>query len=76
MVYHWSLSDSKSPQISKILFHILADLNKAVVCIVSCRSLIPRSSSPSTNLLVTIPRAPITTDIVDTLVLHIFSVLK
>ena len=31
MVSHWSLSDSKSPQISGTLLNILADLNNAVV---------------------------------------------
>ena len=31
MVFHWSLSDSKSPQISRTLLSILADLNNAVV---------------------------------------------
>ena len=34
MVFHWSLSDSKSPQISRTLLSILAVLNNAVVCMV------------------------------------------
>ena len=35
MVFHWSLSDSKSPQFSRTLLSILADLNNAVVWMVS-----------------------------------------
>ena len=31
MVFHWSLNDGKSPQISKTLLSILTDLNNAVV---------------------------------------------
>ena len=34
VVFHWSLSDSKSPQISRILLSILVDLNNAAVWIV------------------------------------------
>ena len=34
-VYHWSLSDSKSPQVSRTLLSILAGLNNAVVWTVS-----------------------------------------
>ena len=31
MIFHWSLSDSKSPQVSRTFLGILADLNNAVV---------------------------------------------
>ena len=31
MVFHWSLSDNKSPQVSRNLLGILADFNNAVV---------------------------------------------
>ena len=34
MLFHWSLSDSKSPQVSKILLSILAALNIAVIWMV------------------------------------------
>ena len=34
MVFHWSLSDSKSPQVSNTLLSILDDLNDAVVGLV------------------------------------------
>ena len=36
----WSLSDSMSSKVCRTLLNILADLNKAVVCVVSTRSLI------------------------------------
>ena len=35
MVFHWSLKDIKSPQVSRTLFSILIDLNNAVVWMVS-----------------------------------------
>ena len=68
MVFHWSLSDSNSPQISWTLLSILADLNNAVVWTVSTRPVISKSSSPCTNPLVTVPRAPITIGIIVTFV--------
>ena len=34
MVFHWSLSDSQSPKVSKTLLSILVDLNDAVVWII------------------------------------------
>ena len=37
MVFHWRLSDSKSPQISRTLLSILAVFNNAVVWMVSTR---------------------------------------
>ena len=46
MVFHWSLSDSKSPQVFKTLLSILADLNNAIVWTVSTRPLISKSSCP------------------------------
>ena len=35
MVFHWILSDSKSPQVSKTFLTILADLSNVVVWMVS-----------------------------------------
>ena len=43
MVFHWSLSNSKSPQVSRTLLSILADLSNAVVLMVLCFSPISRS---------------------------------
>ena len=54
------LADSKSPQVSRTLLSILADLSNAVVSMVSTHPLASKSPSPSTNPLVTVPRVPIT----------------
>ena len=51
MVFHRGLSDSKSPQVSRTLLSILANLNNAVVWMVSAHPLIPNSSSPLTAML-------------------------
>ena len=51
MVFHGSLIDSTSPQVSRTLLSILADLNNAVVWMVSTRALISESSGPCKNLL-------------------------
>ena len=66
MVFHWSLSDNKSPQVSRTLLSILADLNNAVVWIVSACLVISKSSSLYTNPSVSVPRAPVTIDIIVT----------
>ena len=55
MVFHWSLSDNKSPQVFWALLSILGNLNNAVVKIVSICPLISKSSSPCTSPLVTVP---------------------
>ena len=60
MVYHWSLSDSKSPQVSRTFLSILAVLNNAVVWMVYTRPPTYKSSSTFDNPLVTVPKAPIT----------------
>ena len=72
MVFHWSLSDSKSPQGSRILLSILAVLNNAVVRIVSTRLSTSKSSSPFNNPFVTLPKAPITIGIIVTFMFHSF----
>ena len=71
MVFHWSLSDSKSPQVSRTL-SIQAVLNNAVVELVSTRPPTSKSSSPFTNPLVTVPNAPITIGIIVTCMFHSF----
>ena len=72
MVFHWSLSDSKSPQVSRTLLSILAVLNNAVVWMVSTRPLTYKSSSPFSNPLVTVPNAPVTIGIIVTCMFHSF----
>ena len=72
MVSHWSLSDSKCPQVSRILLRIQADLNNTVVWIVSTRPLISKFSSLRTNLLVSVARAPIINGITITFIFHNF----
>ena len=44
MVFHWRLSDSKSPQVSRILLNILAVFNNALVWMVSTRPPTSKSS--------------------------------
>ena len=46
MVFHWSLSDSKSPQVSRTRLSILAVLNNAAVWMVSTQPPTSKSSSP------------------------------
>ena len=72
MVLHWGLSEIKSLQVSRTLLSILADLDNAVVCLISTRPLISKSSSPFINLLVTEPRVPITIGIAVTFMFHNF----
>ena len=72
MVSHWSLRDSKSPQVSRTLLSILADFNNAVVWMVSTCPLISKSSNPFINPLVTVQRAPITIGINVTFMFHSF----
>ena len=72
MVFHWSVSDNKSPHVSRTLLSILAVLNDAVVRMVSTRTPISKSSSPVNNPLVTVLKAPLTIDIIDTFMFRIF----
>ena len=72
MVFHWSLSDSKSPKGSRTLLSILAVLNNVVVWMVSTSPPTSKSSSPFSNPLVTVPNAPITVGIIVTCVFHSF----
>ena len=72
MVFHWSLSDSKSPQVSRTRLRILAVLSNAVVWIVSTRPPTSRSSRPFNNSLVTVPNAPITIGTIVTFMFHSF----
>ena len=79
MVFHWILSDSKRPQVSRTLLSILADLNNAVVWTVSIRPLIFKFSSLCTNPLMTVPSTPITIGITVTFIfqsLFLFLILS
>ena len=70
--FHWSLSDSKSPQVSRACLRILAVLSNAVVWIVSTRPPTFKSSRPFNNPLVIVPKAPITIGTIVTFMLHSF----
>ena len=72
MVFHLSLSDSKSPQVSRTLLGILAVLHNVVIWMVSTRPPTFKFSSPFSNPLVTIPNAPITIGIIVTYMFHSF----
>ena len=72
MVFHWSLSDSKSPQVFRTLLSILAVLNNAVIWMGSIHPPTFKSSSPFNNPLVTVPKAPITIGIIITCMFHSF----
>ena len=72
MIFHWSLSDSKSPQVSRTRLSILAVLSNAVVWIVSTRPLISKSSKPFNNPLVIVPNVPITIGPIVTFMFHSF----
>ena len=72
MDFHRSLSDSKSPLISRTLLNILAAFNNAVVWIVSTLPPTSKSPSPFNNPLVTVPKAPFTIGIIVTM-FHMFS---
>ena len=72
MVFHWSLRDTKSPQVSRTLLSIMTVLNNVVVWMVSTRPPTSKSSSAFSNPLVTLPNAPITIGIIVTFMFHIF----
>ena len=72
MFFHWSLSDSKSPQVSRTLFSFLSVLNNDVIWMVSTRPPTSKSSNPFSNPLVTVPNAPITIGIIVTCMFHSF----
>ena len=69
MVFHWSLSESKSSQVSRTLLSIFAYLNRVVVLMVSTRPPASMSSSRINNLL---PKIPITIGIIVTFMFRIF----
>ena len=72
MVFHWSLRDSKSPQVSRTLLSILTVFNNVVVWMVSTRSPTSKSSRSFNNPVVTVPKAPIAIGIIVTFMFHNF----
>ena len=72
MVFHWSLSDSKSPQVSRAPLSILAVLSNAFIWIVTTRPPTSKSSRPFNNPLVIVPKAPITIGTIVTFMFHSF----
>ena len=70
--FHWSLSDSKSPQVSRTLLSILAVLNNAVVWMVTTQPPTSKSSRPFNNPLVTVTKATISIGIIVTFMFHSF----
>ena len=72
MVFHWSLGDSKSPQVSRARLRILTVLINPVIRIVSTRPLTSKSSWPFNNPLVIVPKAPITIGTIVTFMFHSF----
>ena len=63
IVFRWSLSDSMSPQVSRTLPSILADLNNTVIWMVSICPLISKFSIPFTNPMGIVPSVLITVGI-------------
>ena len=74
MVFHWSLSDIKSPQISWTILNILAVFKNVLFWMVSTCPPTSKSSSPLYNALVTVSRAPIMIGMIVTFMLHSFSI--
>ena len=72
MVFHWRLSDSKSPQVSRTLNSILGVFNNAVVWMVSNWPPTSKSSGPFNNPLVIVPKAPIIIGIILIFMFHSF----
>ena len=72
MVFHWSLSESMSPQVSRALLAILAVLSNADICIVSTRPPTSKSSRPFNDPFVIVPKAPITIGTIVTFMFHSF----
>ena len=75
IVFHWSLNDSKSFQVSRILLSILVDLSNAVVWIVSTCPLISKFSYPLTNPLEIVLNAPITIGVTVTFIIIIIIII-
>ena len=72
MVFQWSLSDSKSPQVTRTHLSFMAVLNNVVVWMVFTHPPTSKYSSPFSNPLAIVPNAPITICIIITCIFHSF----
>ena len=72
MAFHGNLSDSNYPQVSRTFLSILTVLNNVIFWMVSTRPPTSKSSSPFSNPLVNVPKAPITIGIIVTFMFHSF----
>ena len=72
MVFHWRLSDSKSPQVPRTLLSILTILSSVGVWMISTHLPISKSSSPFNNPLVTVPKAQIMISTIAIFIFHSF----
>ena len=70
MVFHWSLSNTKPLQVTRTFPSIIADLNNAVVQMVSAR--LSNASGPFTKPLRIVPSTTITIGITITFMFHNF----
>ena len=70
MVFHLSLRDSKTPQVSRTLLLILVDLNNTIIWIVSIRLLIPKSPSLFSKSSGDVSSAPVTIGMTVTFMFH------
>ena len=72
MVFHWSVSDSKSPQVSRTRLRILTVFSNAVIWILSTRPPTSQSSRPFNNPFDIVPKVPITIGTIVTFMFHSF----
>ena len=72
MVSHRSLSDSKSPQVSRTFLSVLANLSNAGVWMVSTRPFISNSFRPCINPLMTVSRGTLIIGITITFIFYSF----
>ena len=72
MVFHWSLSGSKSPRVSRTLLCYQAVLNNVVVWMVSTRPPTSKSFRSFNNPLVTVSKAPVMIGTIVTFMFHSF----
>ena len=72
MVFHWNLSDTKSPQVSRTLLSILAVLSNGDIWIASTRPPTSKSSKPFNNPLIIVLKAPITIGTIVSFMFHSF----